>query len=79
MNKLSILAHTRFLGIGFENMVSLAQLALFTGMRSISLLNLRWDDLDFERRFITLGGDVDKKKKTETVPRTPKPALFWKG
>ena len=47
---------------------SLVRLALFTGMRRGALLNLQWDDLDFERGFITLRGDVAKKQKTETIP-----------
>lgn len=51
-----------------QTMASLVRLALFTGMRRGALLNLQWDDLDFERGFITLRGDVAKKKKTETIP-----------
>jgi integrase len=51
-----------------QTIASLVRLALFTGMRRSALLNLQWDDLDFERGFITLRGDVAKKKKTETIP-----------
>jgi integrase len=51
-----------------QNMASLVRLALFTGMRRSALLHLQWDDLNFERGFITLRGDVAKKKKTETIP-----------
>jgi integrase len=51
-----------------QSMASLVRLALFTGMRRSALLNLQWDDLDFERGFITLRGDVAKKKRTETIP-----------
>ena len=47
---------------------SIVRLALFTGMRRGALLNLKWTDLDFERGFITLRGDVAKKGKTETIP-----------
>ena len=47
---------------------SIVRLALFTGMRRGALLNLQWNDLDFERGFITLRGDVAKKGKTETIP-----------
>ena len=47
---------------------SIVRLALFTGMRRGALLNLQWTDLDFERGFITLRGDVAKKQKTETIP-----------
>ncbi len=32
------------------------------------MLNLKWADLDFERGFITLRGDVAKKGKTEIIP-----------
>ena len=68
---------------------SLVRLALFTGMRRGALLNLQWTDLDFDRGFITLRGDVAKKQKTETIPmndqarailndlpRTPSPYVF---
>lgn len=51
-----------------QNLASLVRLALFTGMRRSALLHLRWDDLDFERGFITLRGDAAKKGKTETIP-----------
>lgn len=47
---------------------SIVRMALFTGMRRGALLNLKWSDLDFERGFITLRGDVAKKQKTETIP-----------
>ena len=47
---------------------SLVRLAMFTGMRRSALLHLQWDDLDFERGFITLRGDVAKKQKTEIIP-----------
>ncbi|EGW52570.1 hypothetical protein HMPREF1022_00543 [Desulfovibrio sp. 6_1_46AFAA] len=51
-----------------QTLASLVRLALFTGMRRGALLNLQWGDLDFERGFITLRGDVAKKQKTETIP-----------
>lgn len=51
-----------------QSLASLVRLALFTGMRRGALLNLQWRDLDFERGFITLRGDVAKKQKTETIP-----------
>lgn len=47
---------------------SIVRLALFTGMRKGALLNLQWRDLDFERGFITLRGDVAKKGRTEVIP-----------
>jgi len=51
-----------------QSQASLVRLALFTGMRRGALLNLQWNDLDFERGFITLRGDVAKKQKTEIIP-----------
>lgn len=55
---------------------SLVRLALFTGMRRGALLNLQWSDLDFERGFITLRGDVAKKQKTETIPMNDQARLI---
>ena len=51
-----------------QTLASLVRLALFTGMRRGALLNLQWQDVDFERGFITLRGEVAKKGKTETIP-----------
>jgi integrase len=62
-----------------QNMASLVRLALFTGMRRGALLNLQWDDLDFERGFITLRGDVAKKKKSETIPMNAQARAVLKG
>jgi integrase len=58
---------------------SLVRLALFTGMRRGALLNLKWDDLDFERGFITLRGDVAKKQKTETIPMNEQARAILNG
>ncbi|MCB9253003.1 MAG: tyrosine-type recombinase/integrase [Flavobacteriales bacterium] len=41
-------------------------LALFTGMRRGSLFNLKWDDIDFERGFITLRDP--KPGKDDIIP-----------
>lgn len=62
-----------------QDMASLVRLALFTGMRRSALLNLQWSDLDFERGFITLRGDVAKKKKTETIPMNPQARAVLAG
>ncbi len=51
-----------------QNAAAFMRLALATGMRRGALMNLRWDDIDFERNFITLRGDVAKKGKTERIP-----------
>ena len=58
---------------------SLVRLALFTGMRRGALLNLQWTDLDFERGFITLRGDVAKKQKTETIPMNDQARAILNG
>jgi integrase len=62
-----------------QNMASLVRLALFTGMRRSALLNLQWDDLDFARGFITLRGDVAKKKKTEIIPMNAQARAVLEG
>jgi integrase len=46
----------------------LIRLALTTGMRKGALLGLQWEDVDFDRGFITLRGDAAKKGKTEIIP-----------
>jgi integrase len=51
-----------------QSLASLVRLALYTGMRRGALLNLQWNDLDFERGFIALRGEVAKKQKTENIP-----------
>lgn len=51
-----------------QNLAALFRLALVTGFRKSALLNLRWDDLDFENRIIILRGAVAKKGKTDYVP-----------
>jgi integrase len=58
---------------------SIVRLALFTGMRRSALLNLEWGDLDFERGFITLRGDVAKKQKTETIPMNDQARAILNG
>jgi len=39
-----------------------------TGRRLSSVLGLRWDDFDFEKRTITWRGELDKKRRTWVVP-----------
>lgn len=51
-------------------LASLVRFALVTGMRRGALLHLRWDDVDMLRGFITLRGDVAKKRRTDTIPLT---------
>lgn len=47
---------------------SIVLLALCTGMRRGALLGLRWEDVNFERGFITLAGVSAKKNQTSTIP-----------
>lgn len=51
-----------------QNAAALLRLALVTGMRKGALLGLQWNDIDFEKGFITLRGDIAKKGKTERIP-----------
>lgn len=51
-----------------QNAASFMRLALATGMRKGALMNLKWDDVDFDNHFITLRGDVAKKGTTERIP-----------
>lgn len=51
-----------------QNAASLIRLALATGMRRGALFALKWEDVDFEKRFITLRGEAAKKGKTEKIP-----------
>ena len=39
-----------------------------TGRRLSSVLGLRWDDFDFEKRSITWRAELDKKRRTWVVP-----------
>jgi integrase len=45
------------------------RLALFTGLRRGELFKLRWDDIDFERGFLTLR--APKGGRDQTVPLSP--------
>lgn len=49
-------------------LAGMMKLALYTGMRKGALLALQWDDLDFEKGFITLRGESAKSKKTSQIP-----------
>ena len=54
-----------------QSMASLMRLALATGMRRGALLALQWDDVDFERGFITLRGEEAKNEITARIPINP--------
>jgi len=51
-----------------QNAANFIRLALATGMRKGAIMALQWDDLDFEKGFITLRGEAAKKGKTERIP-----------
>lgn len=51
-----------------QNAAGFIRLALSTGMRKNAIMALRWDDIDFERGFITLRGESAKNEKTERIP-----------
>jgi integrase len=51
-----------------QNAAAFLRLALTTGMRKGALMALRWEDVDFERNFVTLRGEYAKSRKTERIP-----------
>ncbi|TSE29872.1 site-specific integrase [Tepidimonas charontis] len=44
------------------------QLLLYTGARKRELLDARWEEIDFERRILTIPASRSKSKKTHVVP-----------
>ncbi|MEC2076393.1 tyrosine-type recombinase/integrase [Metabacillus fastidiosus] len=53
--------------VGFRDYVAM-MLLLDSGIRANELLSLRTTDIDFQTRFITLGGDKNKNRKPRLVP-----------
>ena len=51
-----------------QNVAGFIRLALSTGMRKGAIMGLQWQDVDFERGFITLQGEHAKNTKTERIP-----------
>lgn len=51
-----------------QDAAAFVRLALATGMRKGALIGLRWDDIDFDRGFITLCRETAKNNKTEQIP-----------
>jgi len=45
--------------------------AVYTGLRAGELLGLRWEDIDFGRRLITVRGSYDKPTKTGAIRHVP--------
>jgi len=52
---------------------------LLSGIRRSALLNVRWDDIDFEKAFLTLRGEVAKGGKTKIIPLSPAALEVLKG
>lgn len=52
---------------------------LLSGIRRSALLNVRWDDIDFEKSFLTLRGEVAKGGKTKIIPLSPAALEVLKG
>lgn len=42
--------------------------ALNTGMRKMEVLTLTWDDIDFDKNYLTIRKDISKSKKTRRIP-----------
>ena len=51
-----------------QDAAGFVRLALATGMRKGAILGLKWEDVDFERGFITLSGETAKNNKTLQIP-----------
>jgi integrase len=62
-----------------QHAAAFLRLALATGMRKNALLSLRWDDIDFDFGFITLRGEVAKKRVTERIPLSAAARAILKG
>jgi integrase/recombinase XerD len=56
--------------VGFRDYVGII-LMLDSGMRINELLGLRIGDIDFQTRFITLGGEKSKNRKPRLIPISP--------
>ncbi|NCD35161.1 MAG: site-specific integrase [Spartobacteria bacterium] len=55
------------------------RLMILTGIRKTALLNLKWEDIDFEKGFLTLRREVAKKKKESKIPLSPGAIDVLKG
>ncbi len=54
-----------------EGVMELYATAIYTGMRAGELLGLRWDDIDFERRLITVRRSYEKPTKSARIRHVP--------
>jgi integrase len=62
-----------------QDAAALIRVAMTTGMRRGALLALKWEDIDFERNFITLRGESAKKGRTEKIPLSQTTAAILKN
>jgi integrase len=58
---------------------SFFRVMLLSGIRRSALLNVRWNDVDFEKAFVTLRGEVAKGGKTKIIPLSPAAVEVLKG
>ena len=54
-----------------QKLAASMRFALLTGVRRSAIFNLRWEDIDFAHKQITLPGEYAKSQKTEHIPLSP--------
>ncbi|MDR1508774.1 MAG: tyrosine-type recombinase/integrase [Synergistaceae bacterium] len=59
-----------------EKLRSLVPLALVAGARHAALFSLKWKDIDFDRKLVTLQPSSAKSKKIQRVSISGFPALL---